>query len=207
VTRVVGAANQTELAKAAIRLALLVDLDFPSGHVRLHDGGGPLTFGGNTYQGIGELGSIEPVFEEAATIARPLDMAISGVDPAKISIAMTEVYQGRSAALYLGLLDETTSVFVADPEVVWEGRMDTMTIEGSGPACVIRMHCEHRLQREPRIARYTDEDQQQAYSGDVFFNFVPYIRGFRSQWADGISQFGLGSSFSRAVRNLFPRGP
>jgi hypothetical protein len=162
-------------------MQVMVDLDFASGHVRAHDGIGPIEFGGNTYSGVGTFGSIDAVDEDSEIIAKPLKLTLSGVDASMIEIATAGDYQGRVATIYLGFCRESTNTLVADPEVAWEGYMDTMSVR-LGKESFIELNCEHRLRREPRIARYTSADQQLAYPGDLFFDLVPKIPGYVGAW-------------------------
>ena len=163
---------------------IAVALDFTSGMVRVHDGIGTVTWGGNTYEGVGSLGGIEQVDESVEVIARPLSLTLSGVDTSLVSTAMTETYQNRTVTIYLGFLDETTNTVVDTPEVSWEGRMNQMSISSSEGGAAIKLTCEHRLRREMRIARYTNEDQQLLHSGDRFFDLVTNIKGFVSKWGE-----------------------
>jgi hypothetical protein len=158
-----------------------VDLDFSSGHVRAHDGSGDIVVGANTYTGVGIYGGIDAVDESIDVVAKPLKMRLSGVDSSLLAPAMTEVYQGRVATVYLGLCREGTNDLVADPEVIWEGYMDTMSPHLDKES-YIDLNCEHRLRREPRIARNTSPDQQLAYAGDKFFDLVPKIPGYSAVW-------------------------
>jgi hypothetical protein len=187
-------------------MVTLVDMDFSSGHVRVHDGLGPLAFSGNTYDGVGKYGGIEAVTETLDVIARPLKLTLSGVDASLVTTTMTETYQNRSCTVYLGILDQTTMTFVATPETVWEGRMDTMQIEIADGSATIKLNCEHRLYREPRIARYTDQDEQLAYSGDTFFNLMYQIPGFRSQWGSVNTNYsgGVGTGSGGGLRPSNP---
>lgn len=189
-TRFASATNSTESAKQAVRLFIAVDLDFASGHVRAHDGIGQISWGGNTFDGIGQFGSIEAVSESTDVIARPLSLTLSGVDSSLVSITMTEVYQNRQATIYVGFVNETTGAVVDTPETAWEGRMNQMSISSAGGSANIRLTCEHRLRREPRIARYTNEDQQLLFSGDKFFDLVPSIKGFVARWGDRDAGYG-----------------
>jgi hypothetical protein len=163
---------------------IAVALDFTSGMVRVHDGIGTVTWGGNTYEGVGSLGGIEQVDESVEVIARPLSLTLSGVDTSLVSTAMTETYQNRTVTIYLGFLNETTNTVVDTPEVSWEGRMNQMSISSSEGGAAIKLTCEHRLRREMRIARYTNEDQQLLHSGDRFFDLVTSIKGFVSKWGE-----------------------
>jgi hypothetical protein len=82
----------------------------------------------------------------------------------------------------MGLVDNNTNQTIDTPEILWEGRMDQMSIELSEGRGAITLSCEHRLRREPRIARYTHEDMQLAYSGDRFFDLVGKIPGYVGKW-------------------------
>jgi len=184
VTRFASATNSTEAAKQAVRMFVAVALDFSSGMVRVHDGIGAVTWGGNTYDGIGNFGGIEQVDESVEVIARPLSLTLSGVDSSLVSTAMTETYQNRTVTIYLGFLNESTNAVIDTPEVAWEGRMNQMSISSAEGSAVIKLSCEHRLRREPRIARYTNEDQQLLFSGDRFFDLITSIKGFVSKWGE-----------------------
>lgn len=199
-TRWVSSAAQTAAAEKSIVMVTLVDLDFPSGNVRAHDGAGTLTFGGNDYTGVGQYGGIDAVMEGLEIIARPLKLTLSGVDASLVETTMTEDYQDEAVTVYVGVLNKDTMQFVADPEEVWGGRMDTMSIEVDEGLAVITLNCEHRLRREPRIARYTNQDHQLAYPGDTFFSFLYRIPFSRSMWGAWPTTFPWDSPPSR------PRG-
>jgi hypothetical protein len=213
VTRFVSTTNQTEATKAAIVGFVAVDLDFTSGHVRAHDGIGSLIWGGNTYLGVGNFGSIEVVEEAIEVVAKAVKLSLSGVETSLLTTATTEVYQGRSATIYLGFLDRDTNALLATPETLWEGRMDTMTVQLGPQTGSLSVNCEPRLRREPRIARYTNEDQQLAYPGDRFFDLIGKIPGFQGTWGakgvandlSGYQPSGIPGPYSRG--NMPGRNP
>jgi hypothetical protein len=188
VSRWVSSANSVRAAESAVYLVVLADLDFSSGAVRVHDGVGPLVFGGNTYQGIGTFGGIEVIEENIDTVARGVICTLSGIEASLISTVMTERYQGRTATFYLGLLTEQIA-FVDTPEEIWSGRMDTMNITLSERQATIRLTCEHRLRREPQAARMTDEDLQLQHSGDTFFGLMAQIPLYKAAWGDKPNSF------------------
>jgi hypothetical protein len=193
-TRFASTANQSEAANSAIRLFIACDLDFISGHVRAHDGLGTINFGGFDYLGVGSFGGIEIAEESISVIAKPVTISLSGVDPALVATAVTEAYQGRSATIYLGMINAQTNALIDTPETLWEGRMDVMTVSLGPETGSIKLNCEHRLRREPRIARYTDADQQIAHPGDNFFNLIGKIPGFKGTWGtEGVANDGGGS--------------
>jgi hypothetical protein len=182
VTRIVSANNATEAAKYAVTAAILADLDFSSGIVRVHDGSGTLSFGGNAYLGVGTFAGVDVVDENVDFVARGIKLTLSGVDSAFVTSTMDEVYQNRNVILYLGFVNNATGALIDTPETLWEGRMNQMSIKLSKGSAIIELTCEHRLRREPRIARYTDSDQKLSYEGDSFFDLLHSIRGFVSKW-------------------------
>lgn len=181
-TRIVSANNATEAAKYAVTAVILADLDFSSGIVRVHDGSGTLSFGGNTYLGVGTFASVDSIDENVDFVARGIKLTLSGVDSVFVTPTMDEVYQNRNVTLYFGFVDGSTGALIDTPETLWEGRMNQMQIKIDKGSAVIEMTCEHRLRREPRIARFTDSDQKQAYPNDSFFDLLPSIRGFVNRW-------------------------
>ena len=201
-TRFVSTTNQTAAEAASVRMFVAVALDFPSGFVRAHDGAGTINFGGNDYLGVGQFGQIEAVKETTSVVAQAAKLTLSGVDPTLLSTIGTG-YQGRAATLYFGVVNQDTNTVVATPEELWSGRIDTLIVSLAKSTASISLNCEPRLRREPRIARYTHQDMQLAYSGDRFFDLVPKIPGFSGTWgARGVANdgrtlgMGFGSSYS-----------
>lgn len=176
-------------------MTVMVELDFASGVVRAHDGIGPLTFGGNTFLGVGQFGGIEVAEESVEVIAKPLKLKLSGVDASLVSSTMTEIYQNRDVTVYLGFLDEDNQL-LGTPETVWEGRMNQMGLALTAGEATITLSCEHRLRREPRIARFTDNDQKLAHPGDRFFDLLHTIPGYAGKWGQKDVKGGRGGSGS-----------
>lgn len=182
-TRIVSVLNAAAVAERDVRLFVAVALDFAAGAVYAHDSVGSIEFGGNTYVGVGTFGGIELAEESLEIVAKPITLKLSGVDAANIGTAMDATeYQGRDVTVYLGLQNLSTNTLIDTPEILWEGRMDQMVVSLKPGEASITLRCEHRLRREPLIARYTDVDQQLLYSGDRFFEHVPKIAGFRGKW-------------------------
>jgi hypothetical protein len=172
VTRWASGNNATAAALRSLGMVVLADIHFDTGTLYVHDGYVQLLANSQTYSGLGEFGGIDLVSEDLSNVANPITLTLSGVDPAYISDVMTEHCQGRIVTLYVGLLDVN----------LWEGRMDFPQIELSQGQATIRVTCEHRLMREPQVARYTDQDQQIAHPGDTFFNLQWQIPLSTASW-------------------------
>lgn len=168
-------ANQTAAEAEHCVPFLAVDLDFPSGHVRAWTGYGDITIGGNVYSGLGQLGRITFPTERAGLDASRKTFQISGadVDPALVLEADIDACFGREVTEYLGFLAPSTGLLIDEPEVNWEGRIDSIRRrDGLEPS--IEVNAEHRLLVLDKTSfwRWTDEHQKRFYSSDTGFSFV-----------------------------------
>lgn len=173
----------SEATAASLRPRLLAKLEFDSGDVRVWSGVGDLSFGGETYTGVGDLGGVSAVEEKTATNATGLVYTLSGVPSALVSIALREHYQDRPATLWFGALD-ASGALIADPYQAHAGRMDQMTLEEGGETATIRLSCESHLidLERPRERRYTPEDQQDEYANDTLFVNVAGLQDAQVPW-------------------------
>jgi hypothetical protein len=158
--RTLTAGMIAEITAAQLRPIVLVHLAFDSDPLFVWDGLGTLTWDGDDYLGIGDLMAFSSVEETAEIRAAGLQMSLSGIPSALLSVALSEAYQGRAAYVYLGALDAAGAI-VADPVLVFSGRMDVMTIDERGDTSTITMSVENKLVdlERPRLRRYTPEDQ------------------------------------------------
>lgn len=169
-------ANATEADKKHCLMFLAVDFDFPSGHVRLWSGLGDITINGNTYLGVGNLGRVSMPSETVTLTAEKKTFQLSNVDPSWIAESDLEDSFGRSVTEYFGFLNTETRALIADPEINWEGRIDSARrIDGVEPIVEINAEHRHVLLERADGWRYTHEHQQQFFSGDSGFNLVPSL--------------------------------
>lgn len=172
-TRSIASANETASQAPVIVPVFFVKLEFDSGDVLLHTGLGSITWGGDTYTGAGAIGKITPVDEDSELSRSTVQLTLRGLPTDIVSIVLGEYYQGRTATIYLGYLDQTTLALVADPLIVYRGRMDTATIE-QGETLAVTLSVESRFSAwdKPLIRRYNHADQQSRYAGDRGLEFV-----------------------------------
>lgn len=76
-------------------------LDLVSGISRVHSGLGPLVIGGETYYGVGSMGSVGPQKEQLSTSPTKLTVALGGLDDSMLAEVMRERIVDRMAWLYL----------------------------------------------------------------------------------------------------------
>lgn len=230
-TRIVSPDYALEAEKASITMVCMVEVGYDSGTVRVHDGIGSITIselllteagepldaenGDNlttenaaqTFLGIGDFGGIESVEENIEVVARQVTLTCSGLDSTWVTPALSEDYQNRTVTVYLGFFSPDTGALIGSPEVIWEGRINQQTITLAKGEATLSMTCEHRLRREPRIARYTQADQELLHSGDRFFDLTHTIEGFVNRWGRRDVGYGGGGGGGRTPGPGEPGGP
>lgn len=162
----------------------LVKLALDSGTFGYHSRLGDVTFDGLTYTGAGSLGMISSIREESDMSRPTLQLSLTGLSSALISVMLAEYYQGRSCTIYGGFVDITTNALIADPAILFEGKIDTPTIQKDGATAAITLNVENELAdwERPRIRRYNNADQQSRFAGDNFFKFAEQAAGKTVYW-------------------------
>jgi len=180
--RATTTATNNALAASQVRAVVFVEMDFPSGMLRMNNSAQNMQWNSLEWLGVGRIGSIEPITEGMTLEARGLRFSISGVDPASIAIALGQQYQGRACRVWFAALNEDYTV-VADPYLVFSGRMDTMDVE-LGTTASITVAAESRLADwdRPRVRRYNSADQNISYPSDKGFEFVPQMVEKSIRW-------------------------
>ncbi len=175
-TRGITSSVQSAVDSAQVVTVALVFLDFSSGALRLNSSPYKLTWNGYDWLGTGELGSISAISEEGAPKANGIQLEINGVDTTKLYLALNEHYQGRKCQVYVGILNTSDHSLIADPVLLFDGRMDIMQIV-HGEVGSISVTAESRLADwdRPRIRRYSHDDQVSRYPGDLGLSFVEQI--------------------------------
>lgn len=178
------AANNVAASIAAhVRPLLFVELRLDSGTVFLHNGLGQFSWGGHDWLGYGSLGAVGPIEEGDDLSPYAVQLTLSGVDSALLTIAQsTEIFE-RRVIIYIGFIDDTGAL-TATPDELWSGSMETMTISLGGDLDSITLQAESELiaHSQANGALFTDEDQQKRHPGDTFFEFLSQIQNARIQW-------------------------
>ncbi|AOZ06763.1 hypothetical protein [Cupriavidus malaysiensis] len=148
-----------------------IQLDF-SQPLRVCSAGYDVDWNGATWMGIGALGSIEPIQEQASLEAIGVQLTLSGVPSEVIAITLAEQYQGKPCQIWFAPLRGDLQL-ATQPIRLFAGRMDTMNTE-VGDTATITLSAESRMVTwdRPRTRRYNNEDQQSRYPGDRGFEYV-----------------------------------
>lgn len=181
-SRDLTAGVQTAIAAAQVQPFLLFEGLFSSGYVRMWSGYGDLSWDGKTWIGVGNLMGISAVQETNEIQANGITVTMNGIPSEMISLALQESQQGKSGKVYLGFLDENG--VIADPHMVFEGKLDIPAIQEDGETSTISITYESRLinLQRSKESRYTNEEQQREYAGDLGCEFVPTMKEITLNW-------------------------
>lgn len=173
----------TEVTASVLEPVVLVKGEFDSGDVNLWSGIGDLTWGGDTYTGAGNLLGIMAIKETQILEAVNVDIQLTGISSAYVSLALTEDYQNRPVTIWIAALNASGAI-IADPYMLFKGRMDVLEIEEGAETASLTMHTENRLidLQRAKERRYTAEDQKAYYPSDTGFNYVSALQDQSIVW-------------------------
>lgn len=167
------AAFLTELLKSTNSPCFLVDVYFDDGIISLTDAWRAVSFGGRSYTANGHFLGFTGLTETAELQVPSVNVSISSVDQGWISIALTKPYLDRRLVIYKAFLDYTQSV-VTSPVIVFDGRLDGMTIndspDGKCDVGVVATSLWGDFYRKP--GRHTNTQEQNVFfAGDRIFEY------------------------------------
>ncbi len=163
---------------------VLVKLEFDSGTQRYHSGVGDITYLSETYIGVGDFGKIEPILEDRGVKMKGIMVALQGVDTTVVDLTNNESVQGRAATIYLAVYDHETAAITEGFEL-FSGYMDNVQMT-RGTEATLSLSIESIMSQFdlPNVRRFTSEDHQERYPGDLFFNEMAYSNEARIVWGN-----------------------
>jgi|TARA_R100000995_G_C3451408_1_gene108346 hypothetical protein len=185
--RTLTTAFNNAITSQVIRPLLACELEFSTGTLRFWNGYGDLTMtaGGssNTFTGLGDLMNVSAISESDQVEAVGAQLSLTGIKSSLISAALSANYTNRNASIFLGLFD-TNKAVIADVYTLFKGKMDIMKIDEGPETATIALNLENRLIVLDRAKerRYTHEDQQLSFAGDLGFEFVPDLQDKEIIW-------------------------
>lgn len=177
----------SQVGAQVLRPIQLVKMSFDSGDLRLWSGIGPLVWNGETYTGSGRLLGFSGLEESADLQATSCKFTLSGVPVSILSVALVEDYQNRKVSNHFAVLDNAGAL-VADPYLIFKGKMDVMESQDSGSTCTMGLNAESDLVdlRVVRSRQYTAEDQKSYYPDDKGLDFISSIEDIEVTWGVGV---------------------
>ena len=186
-SRSITTAFKNAIVDQVVRPLLACELEFSTGTLRFWNGYGDLTMtaGGssNTFTGLGDLMGVSAIAESDQIEAIGASLSLTGIKSSFISTALTGNYTNRNASIFLGVFDTSKSV-IADVYTLFKGKMDIMKIDEGSESATITLNLENRLIAldRPLNRRFTHEDQQERFSGDLGLEFVPDLQDKEIIW-------------------------
>ena len=107
----------------------------------------------------------------------------SGFDSTLLADAMSDVQLGLPVTIWLGALSGPGAV-IADPIMLWSGGMDRPMVDLDGQTSTITLNCENLLVSMDVAVdrRYTIEDQNRDYPGDLGMMFINSLQETTMYW-------------------------
>ena len=194
--RNITAGFQSAILASDVVLAMFVSAEFDEGTLNMWSGYGDITWNSLDFTGVGDFGGISEIEETQNVQANGVVFTLSGIDSSLISSALTYDYSGRPIKFWLAPLNVTTGAVIADPYMSFAGRMDTMTINEGQQTATISLTAESNLvdMMRANAGRYTNEDQQQRYAGDLGLEYVVSLQGREDSWGVPFSSTGSSST-------------
>ena len=189
-SRSIGSAFGTQLTSGSLRPFYAIKMNFTSGTLLLATTYADLVIGGNTYLGTGNIIGVSPITETSDTRASGLEIVLNGLDTSILSAGLTEDTQGMVVEVYFGVLTTTSNAdaVVDTPYQIFSGFIDSMVLEENGEESSLKFTVENKLitLEIPTDRRYTDQDQQNFFSGDKGCNFVTSLQDKSVAWGAGV---------------------
>lgn len=171
------------LQEKAIAPVIFCELEFSGGIIRLWSGVGTITWNGNSWVGGGRLIAIGDIAETKRLEANPFNLSLSGVPSELVAVAYGDFSQGRPIRVYLGLLNVSAGIIIADPVQIFAGRMDTIGDDDDGSTSRITVSAESNLADLNRIrARYFTHQDQLRLLGNRSLRYVASLQDRPIYW-------------------------
>ena len=171
------------LPSGLIRPIILVELTFRSATEYVCTAPFAVTFGGNTYKGIGSLGSMGEIKEGTQVQADSTSVTLSGIDTTLLGESLDDIQQGAPAVIWFGLLKDDNT-FLGSPAKAFAGVVDLSTVNYGTDTSTITLTLENLMVdgQRPSMLRYTSADQRIKYPDDIGFGWVEQLNDLALSW-------------------------
>ena len=187
-SRNIGANNITEANLASLEVVILVHFAFTV-PIYVHTGIGTITFSGDNYLGVGDLGTIGGMEESEQLSPAPIELTLSSTVSTHIAEALDSGNFGDTITIYQGYRN-IDGTLVADPWILARGTFEYANItlsEEDNKVTIVMQHDIVRLE-EKNGRRWSDEDQRNEYPNDTFLSFIAGINNQKLLWGGQVVQ-------------------
>jgi len=160
----------TALNQPHVSALYALKLDLVSGISRIHSGLGPLVIDGETYYGVGSMGSVGPQKEQLSTSPTKLPVTLGGLDDSLLAEVMRERIVDRMAWLYLVVMGPDGVPLNACLQ--FKGRIAQTPIK-AGKTNTIQLTISNIFEdwQKGLNRRCTDESHRRLHPNDHFFRY------------------------------------
>lgn len=170
----------------SVQTNLFIKLSIPgAGTETFSDFHTALTFGGDTYQGLGSLLNITDITDNLRTSADEVAVSISGIPVGNINLILENKLKGSELEIYRGYFDPTTSLPIAEvptPRAIFRGVVSNFEIsdelnDDTGSVALVILVSNFISLLENKVAgrRTSPSDQNLFFPGDKSFDRVPAL--------------------------------
>lgn len=179
-----------------IQYRWLVEVDsLSTGMTRACTGYQFVTFNGNTYSPVGNLGGAEKIQEDADVFPRAVRLWFAAVSTTQIQDVLNENMFNRPVRIYRTFLTDSYTN-VATPQELFRGFINTCEMKLKDPerGNYFEIEVESRLNRPPRAQFFNRETLWTFYnqSGDTFFDYLTQIPLTKAKWGIPVTFNGGG---------------
>jgi hypothetical protein len=190
--RALDAALATAMTGKVFPAIILVDLTTNAETLHVWSGIGTFSWNGNSYIGVGNLGQISPAQEGVEVQASGSVLNLSGVNPADVADALSNIQLGAPATIWLGAVNEATLQLLGQPVILFRGLVDAPTVrvgaeqasDGSPATATISIPIESRLATlgSGQQRRYSRADQNLTHPDDTAFAYTSLLSMMALRW-------------------------
>lgn len=181
-TRTLDSALLAAVRSDHLRPFNVVTLDYPLGVVRATSLPVNVVIDGQLHYGCGLVGELSEITEGGENRSYGFSATLSGIPNSFLLYLRNQDPHGRPATVSLGLCNAAYQL-LAPPRPIKTGFIDFQTITVAASASVT-VACEDGNVdwARARVRRWTHEDQQAAYSGDLYFDSIAAMQNINLRW-------------------------
>lgn len=145
-TITVTSSQQTAFEARHLGMVMFAYMDFLNGAmastpVRVSTWNHDITWGGFTWQGLGNLVSIQDVKDSEDIDTSSVDLSLNAANTTILSLSLGEAerYRGRTIIMYMCPM--SGGALIDTPITFWSGTMDTMAIGYGGEGGTVTLRC------------------------------------------------------------------
>ena len=182
-TRLIDDATVLAMQEGVSRPVVLVKIATPLIDILMTSSMQDINFGGDTYT-YGTLGNISTISETDDIKDSSITLAFSAIDPATIAAIASPDFVNSLVSVRIMFFDNDWQS-VGDGLLYFEGGASSQNI-ALGVSAEITVNCKSKLSTlsRPRSERYSDQDQQAKYPGDLGMQYATTVSSKDIVWPD-----------------------